>query len=230
MRGKVNCLGLLLSGSRITPAYAGKRATKEMEGLLIKGSPPHMRGKVRVLPESTPQTGITPAYAGKSKRGGSRAKTRLGSPPHMRGKGIVPCIQRRFVGITPAYAGKSFASSSILVAHWDHPRICGEKEMSSISCNLDSGSPPHMRGKVLSAVGSRDHLGITPAYAGKRRAEYGSASGYQDHPRICGEKITHSPKRRCRIGSPPHMRGKGLRGFCVFVLYRITPAYAGKRD
>ena len=167
-----------------------------------------MRGKGSERYTIQRQYGITPAYAGKSKRGGSRAKTRLGSPPHMRGKGIVPCIQRRFVGITPAYAGKSFASSSILVAHWDHPRICGEKEMSSISCNLDSGSPPHMRGKVLSAVGSRDHLGITPAYAGKRRAEYGSASGYQDHPRICGEKSACVVVLLVLLGSPPHMRGK----------------------
>ena len=167
-----------------------------------------MRGKVRVLPESTPQTGITPAYAGKSKRGGSRAKTRLGSPPHMRGKGIVPCIQRRFVGITPAYAGKSFASSSILVAHWDHPRICGEKCGAVRLPVVVSGSPPHMRGKVLSRIGCFFAYGITPAYAGKSLSLCPVRRFLWDHPRICGEKperFFFIPKQ---LGSPPHMRGK----------------------
>ena len=49
-----------------------------------------------------------------------------------------------------------------------------------------------------------------------------------DHPRTCGEKAGKRPRRQCRLGSPPHMRGKetacALRGGNT----GITPAHAGK--
>ena len=72
------------------------------------------------------------------------------------------------------------------------------------------GSPPRMRGKVRLLSARLNNLGITPAYAGKRR--YFSPASFlaQDHPRVCGEKS------RPLAGSRPSLR--------------ITPAYAGKRN
>ena len=52
------------------------------------------------------------------------------------------------VGITPAYAGKRTAFATAVACLWDHPRLCGEKEM-----RLSSGTLCRR---------------ITPAYAGKR--------------------------------------------------------------
>ena len=49
--------------------------------------------------------------------------------------------------ITPAYAGKSLAGLHDTPHVWDHPRLCGEKDLLVVQpCTAD---------------------GITPAYAGK---------------------------------------------------------------
>ena len=50
----------------------------------------------------------------------------------------------------------------------DHPRVCGEKHIAFHVFDLDKGSPPRMRGKVVSSVTLESSIGITPAYAGKR--------------------------------------------------------------
>ena len=66
-----------------------------------------------------------------------------------------------------------------------------------------------MRGKVHSVTLYRDHVGITPAYAGKSKCRDDVRTLRKDHPRLCGEK------RQSHF--PPEFSS------------RITPAYAGKR-
>ena len=51
-------------------------------------------------------------------------------------------------------------------------------------------------------------MGITPAYAGKRKWNYHTTIKHGDHPRVCGEKRP-----------PPRYSG---------ICTGITPAYAGK--
>ena len=51
--------------------------------------------------------------------------------------------------ITPAYAGKTAAANLIAKAQEDHPRVCGENEIKSFIIELDRGSPPRMRGKLI---------------------------------------------------------------------------------
>ena len=74
---------------------------------------------------------------------------------------------------------------------------------------LMAGSPPRMRGKVLSHASS--------------------LAQHPDHPRVCGEKRIWPESKAGRLGSPPRMRGKGLcrEWHCLWA--GITPAYAGKR-
>ena len=69
--------------------------------------------------------------------------------------------------ITPAYAGKRkrLRKEDLLIQ--DHPRLCGEKSMLAFKSPKMSGSPPPMRGKVVSESIVQQHRGITPAYAGK---------------------------------------------------------------
>ena len=50
----------------------------------------------------------------------------------------------------------------------------------------------------------------------------------QDHPRLCGEKLTVCTKSGSSPGSPPPMRGKGFGGWLKQARQGITPAYAGK--
>ena len=91
---------------------------------------------------------------------------------------------------------------------------------------------------------------ITPAYAGKReplvsipvqpqgspppmrgkgnlwcRYQY----NHRDHPRLCGEKMKALESYSSRLGSPPPMRGKEFLWIMPTPVFRITPAYAGKR-
>ena len=127
----------------------------------------------------------------------------------MRGKALGVSGRLLRLGITPAYAGKSSGLSGIQKPKTDHPRVCGEKSWSTIELYVVMGSPPRMRGKVITAAPGAGCDGITPAYAGKSSQLLTTACG-------CA-------------GSPPRMRGKGP--LCRYGIRAlgITPAYAGKR-
>ena len=147
----------------------------------------------------------------------------------MRGKVARNELRALQYGITPAYAGKSFPFFGIIRLHWDHPRICGEKLISVKGESRPVGSPPHMRGKAASPFAFTIFIRITPAYAGKSKCQVWHGQSREDHPRICGEKHGPPPRLPLFLGSPPHMRGKDIRGVVQNVLFGITPAYAGKR-
>ena len=69
---------------------------------------------------------------------------------------------------------------------------------------------------------------ITPAGAGKTKAQYRKEDIVWDHPRRCGENIDGSSPLLSRLGSPPQVRGKPslLENYQCFAW--ITPAGAGK--
>ena len=199
------------------------------------GSPPPMRGKdVTALVKIQFQR-ITPAYAGKRKRkpngmlqskdhprlcgekvtAGSSWFRLAGSPPPMRGKEGGKLCAIIMPRITPAYAGKSYRSESTLHSRPDHPRLCGEKTMSSVFSTADTGSPPPMRGKAEITRTKFDTVGITPAYAGKRFQFPDHRFPCQDHPRLCGEKRQRTGQKHFGEGSPPPMRGKASQWQCL---------------
>ena len=151
-----------------------------------------------------------------------------GSPPRMRGKAVLASTTLYRSGITPAYAGKRAWFSYCGCQDRDHPRVCGEKALSTFSSRKNSGSPPRMRGKVLCGRSSAGRHGITPAYAEKRGRTIRVNRTVKDYPRVCGEKmVSMIPHRRSR-GSPPRMRGKVDLYYFYAPNRRITPAYAGK--
>ena len=207
-----------------------------------------MRGEVGSKYNFTKYSGITPAHAGRSLSMLCRCKSeqdhpracgekynprkRLlnlpGSPPRMRGEGIHTGQQARGHRITPAHAGRRTIAFPTGVCYTDHPRACGEKLLSPRFGVLQRGSPPRMRGKgEITGAGIRAK-GITPAHAGKRRRHGREHPGQGDHPRACGEKFSNSCSRSRARGSPPRMRGKGIRQPVDFAIVRITPAHAGK--
>ncbi len=146
----------------------------------------------------------------------------------MRGKGVSFAYAEALAGITPAYAGKSMTR---FISHrhtTDHPRLCGEKHIILV-CNLMFvGSPPPMRGKGQGHAKRVEHRRITPAYAGKSRYTIWCRCCNRDHPRLCGEKPQTSASPETHAGSPPPMRGKASTISPPLVVFRITPAYAGK--
>ena len=188
MRGKVFSPSCTATGSRITPAHAGKSCRICYEKNVRKDHPRTCGEKV--------------------KRTGSKQSVR-GSPPHMRGKEGKAEIARTLIGITPAHAGKRMAFVALVCNIRDHPRTCGEKSVccpdvwtiwgspphmrgkvliSITSSVLTGGSPPHMRGKAILVVQSSLCCRITPAHAGKRKSCVAAKTSEWDHPRTCGEK------------------------------------------
>ena len=149
-------------------------------------------------------------------------------PPRMRGKISRVRDDLARVGITPAYAGKSRAKKAVAAVRRDHPRICGEKRISSTALWYAVGSPPHMRGKDSENRFAENPQGITPAYAGKSLSLCLVRRFRGDHPRICGEKAADRCGPRRVSGSPPHMRGKAASVHFCCAGAGITPAYAGK--
>ena len=160
---------------------------------LWQGSPPRMRGKVEDFVDEMVEEGITPAHAGKRKsdrrrRGGKEDHPRAcgeksaptgcfpqvhGSPPRMRGKGWRYPSRISTCRITPAHAGKRTANILPVDLHRDHPRACGEKQVTGTPVTVCAGSPPRMRGKARPLSVSTTSRRITPAHAGKRTAQPG---------------------------------------------------------
>ena len=89
-------------------------------------------------------------------------------------------------------------------------------------------SPPRMRGKVNLLLDGNIPLGITPAYAGKRKSPPDATWHTGDHPRVCGEKEMELPYHKSAWGSPPRMRGKDHGKPAGHGPLGITPACAGK--
>ena len=127
-------------------------------------------------------------------------------------------------------ADKKASVAALPVTPSRKPCTRGEKTDSNRVSAFLLGLPPRVRGKDV--VEHFDFLihGITPACAGKRRAPPLPATGRQDHPRACGEKLHLWKVPQYLSGSPPHVRGKGNLVEMPFVIPGITPAYAGKRE
>ena len=91
------------------------------------------------------------------------------------------------------------------------------------------GSPPLTRGKEPLRCSSSSISRITPAYAGKSVHFAQMSCHLRDHPRLRGEKGLGLIVAGGAGGSPPLTRGKGLLYRQLRAVWRITPAYAGKR-
>ena len=70
------------------------------------------------------------------------------------------------------------------------------------------GSPPRVRGKLVTELEAFPSIGITPACAGKTAANYTYRGGIWDHPRVCGENNAAGDALYATEGSPPRVRGK----------------------
>ena len=250
MRGKPLAWGDGRPETGITPADAGKTGDRNstslavtdhprgcgensrIEILLAKhgGSPPRMRGKHPPQLVWRRFPGITPADAGKTMQGSCDDAFGKGSPPRMRGKRQPPALLSSKDRITPADAGKTSMGFAAATAVGDHPRGCGENQTMTKFLKRKAGSPPRMRGKLVSSGQVSQAQRITPADAGKTEPDYDADVRQWDHPRGCGENSFYINIDNSFTGSPPRMRGKLSLLLCCHILSRITPADAGKTD
>ena len=170
------------------PRVCGEKLLTFFSFTRCVGSPPRVRGKAVWKSLYNHLDRITPACAGKRARPRtsytqSRDHPRVcgeksadsvwcfyvsGSPPRVRGKGELAAHRRGRDGITPACAGKRPFVPRFCGGSWDHPRVCGEKEVCGRHRPQPLGSPPRVRGKVVYGNAKQYLTGITPACAGKR--------------------------------------------------------------
>ena len=106
--------------------------------------------------------------------------------------------------------------------------MCGENRSPRSLCPRCRGSPPRVRGKPSISQYLSGDQGITPACAGKTRGLVIDCYGIEDHPRVCGENLSHRARQVRSKGSPPRVRGKLCAKYTCTHMYRITPACAGK--
>ena len=85
-----------------------------------------------------------------------------------------------------------------------------------------------MRGKLTEGLYSDANVRITPAGAGKTQSRKARRLSAKDHPRRCGENQLLTLHTTKTLGSPPQVRGKLLQSTLRLLLFRITPAGAGK--
>ena len=155
------------------------------------GSPPRVRGEGFLEFGETVEERITPACAGRSCTG-SRPRPRLrdhprvcgekdyvilcctpelGSPPRVRGEVLQATAGSPCKRITPACAGRRRKAYHLTRFRGDHPRVCGEKSMSTPKKRRFSGSPPRVRGEAFRASECTITRRITPACAGRRNSQ-----------------------------------------------------------
>ena len=84
----------------------------------------------------------------------------------------------------------------------------GEDNERQAGIRLVVGSPPHARGR-RDWIHADGVLGrITPACAGKTAGQSHMGGITVDHPRMRGEDVVSCAHLLCRVGSPPHARGR----------------------
>ncbi len=89
-----------------------------------------------------------------------------GSPPPVRGIPAFPAILPLAFRITPACAGNTIIKSVSPSQVQDHPRLCGEYYLKESSHVVMAGSPPPVRGILLTFPLLYRAARITPACAG----------------------------------------------------------------
>ena len=147
----------------------GKNYSMDNQAQKKQGSPPRVREKLFLLLPLGFGLGITPACAGKTSASQpfqerSRDHPRVcgknvvsegliicrpGSPPRVREKRTKWVESKLNARITPACAGKTLYVTNPTSSTWDHPRVCGKNDNSSIESKLKSGSPPRVREKLV---------------------------------------------------------------------------------
>ena len=177
----------MLITSQDHPRVCGEKCEIVTSSSPAVGSPPRVRGKAQNRFVLFTEMWITPACAGKSNvidlrhvlardhpRVCGEKKNRcrscvhiLGSPPRVRGKADFCAPVNQQLGITPACAGKRQDGCRRVWRTRDHPRVCGEKSLTSLKKQAKAGSPPRVRGKVFRPIQHLAEAGITPACAGK---------------------------------------------------------------
>ena len=206
-RGKPRLLEILLHGTRLIPAHAGKTR------------PEHPR---------TARTGAHPRSRGENLTCQSSTIAYPGSSPLTRGKRASGWHGASCGGLIPAHAGKTDQRGARGSTRAAHPRSRGENMVLRDRSRQSVGSSPLTRGKRPRAQPLHASQRLIPAHAGKTPRRHRVAASLPAHPRSRGENHNRPRSQFMHSGSSPLTRGKhqGRRERRRRV--GLIPAHAGK--
>ena len=153
-----------------------------------------------------------------------------GSSPRVRGTAPSAARRRAAARFIPACAGNGPRPGSTPRARSVHPRVCGERRVTTSSVWGSTGSSPRVRGTDdVHEIGPRNNRFI-PACAGNGVSSYRTLRYRTVHPRVCGERRASSWLAWLLLGSSPRVRGTGLAAAVIPRWRRFIPACAGNGD
>ena len=229
------------------PRMHGERIANGRNKLDKFGSSSHTRG-TRLLAHQRRKVGrFIPAYAGNAwarpspwtpstvhpRMRGERVAGYLfldylaGSSPHARGTLHALRHIRQVRRFIPACAGDATFHRNTASADTVHPRMRGERGISSSTTSGSTGSSPHARGTRLFSLRKPARGWFIPACAGNARRRRCPSRPVSVHPRMRGERSLWSHAIASAAGSSPHARGTHGHGRGKRLDARFIPACAG---
>ena len=148
----------------------------------------------------------------------------------MRGAPRAVCAWALAGRIIPTDAGSTMCMPGPHPYGRDHPRGCGEHEISLPHLLHAQGSSPRMRGAQSLERSLRLAHRIIPADAGSTPTPCLDTGYYADHPRGCGEHALPGTGLTRTSGSSPRMRGAQQRMQYPAIAFHIIPADAGSTE
>ena len=213
------------------------------------GTIPACAGQSSVVARANNRGGDHPRVCGAKQITLSAYIKKKGPSPRVRGKGLSNSVAIFSSGTIPACAGQSFCTPAFGTHYWDHPRVCGAKQI-TLSAYIKKKGPsprvrgkeditsrrartpgpsPRVRGKAFSHRQSLHYRGTIPACAGQRSKSVAHRLLSRDHPRVCGAKPVIRVTDNYILGPSPRVRGKGLVGTSHNDELGTIPACAGQR-
>ncbi|EEP20775.1 hypothetical protein BIFANG_03345 [Bifidobacterium angulatum DSM 20098 = JCM 7096] len=189
------------------PRVCGEHVCVDGAEACALGSSPRVRGTLTVSITHGGFSGIIPACAGNTLRWSvlglmhwdhprvcgehkhqrCHANRYRGSSPRVRGTHLATTTHVLRIGIIPACAGNTTWRVRWSISARDHPRVCGEHNMSFDKKRYRKGSSPRVRGTRVFPRPERAWRGIIPACAGNTLGVSYQVTAIGDHPRVCGE-------------------------------------------
>ena len=206
-RGKLSMQSSYTPHTRLIPAWAGKTSTPTSKPLARRAHP-RVGGENRTRQGAYWLDEAHPRVGGENVLAAPMIVLTWGSSPRGRGKpSRCPSSQtpRRLI---PAWAGKTVPPVTLPGYQGAHPRVGGENANRDNKYQLQKGSSPRGRGKLVPCAGIPGVAGLIPAWAGKTFGEATEMHASWAHPRVGGENETRHAYYESVTGSSPRGRGK----------------------
>ena len=177
------------SGCPVHPRVCGERFNDADIGPYDAGSSPRVRGTRPAQPKNRWGPPVHPRVCGE--------REGLAIPGVPLGRFIPACAgnawaineeSRKAAGSSPRVRGTPNRETAHRGTEPVHPRVCGERVVTTSTTNQPTGSSPRVRGTLALRCGDAPLQRFIPACAGNAPSKRTSTPAKPVHPRVCGER------------------------------------------